>query len=347
MRRRYLIRKQMGLTLVELMISVALSLLLLSGVMVLFASNKTTYRMQEGLSTVQETGRYALTMMKRDINTAGYAGCLSSSDQLRPVLLASSPLSSITEYSEGRMVAGENDVSGLVIESEPVANGTDVLRVRGPLDSAVFYLDTAIFPVGTLVVAGDASAFAVGDYLVISDCVNTEIFKASSVSVTAGPPSFTTIGHDGSQNIRGGSFQTKLDGNSVVARVSSHTYFISDSSWTNSSGAAVRSLYRATGDGSPEEILQGVEDMQVTYGIDSNGNGDADSFLDAASVSDWTQVVSVHVSLLVNSVDDASDTPANYVYSPVGSNPIAPASSTDRLMRQEFTALVTARNNVL
>ncbi|WP_078121902.1 PilW family protein [Thiosocius teredinicola] len=337
--------KQKGLTLVELMISVALSLLLLAGVMVLFSGNKTSHRMQEGMSTLQDSGRYAVTAIKRDINAAGFGGCISSSQD--PILIAASPLPYVREYRDGQLVAGENDVSGRTIEGEPVTDGTDVLQIRGPLGSAVFYVKQRVSAIPPIVVQGDASAFATGDYLVVSDCVHTEIFKASSVSVTTGPPASTTIAHASSHNDRGGIFQTKMGSDSVVMRLSTHTYFIAPSSWTNASGATVLSLYRATGDGSPDELLQGVEDMQVTYGIDSNGDGGVDSFRDAASVTDWTQVASVNVSLLVNSVDNASDTLASYRYSPVGSAAITPSNTADRLMRQEFTAVLTARNNLM
>ncbi len=340
-----IITKQRGLTLVELMISVVLSLLLLAGVMVLFSGNKTSYRMQEGMSTVQETGRYGLSAMKRDINAAGFGGCITASQE--PVLIAGDPvLPFVQAYRDGELVAGENDVSGRTIEGHAVTTGTDILQVRGPLDSSVFYLTQRAAPAPALQVSGNASAFAVGDYLIVSDCAHTEIFKASSVTASATAPVTTAIGHASSQNKRGGLFQTTMGEDSIVARLSTHTYFVAESSWTSASGATVQSLYRATGDGSPDELLQGVEDLQVFYGIDSDGDQDVDSFLDAGSVTDWSQVASVRVSMLVNSVEDAADSLASYRFSPASSTSITPTNSADRLMRQEFTASLTARNNL-
>lgn len=345
MRRPDLVGKQKGLTLVELMISVALSLLLLAGVMVLFAGNKTSHRMQEGLSTVQETGRYALTVMKNDFIKSGYGGC--TSDVLKPVVIASSPLPFVNDYASGKLVEGEDNVSGRTIEGVTLANNTDFVTIRGPLSSPLFYVANAIHLPTPLSVQGDASALAVGDFLLITDCAHTEIFKPTAITVSATSPPTTTIAHAGSQNIRGGIFQSKFGAEATVTRLATHTYFVAPSSWTNSSGATVQSLYRANGDGSPDELLQGVEDMQITYGVDANGDGTVDSFYDASGVTDWTEVASVRVSLLVNSVEDASDTLAQYVYSPTGSTSVTPSNSADRLIRQEFTAVLTSRNSLL
>ena len=70
-------RHQRGLTLVELMIAMLLGLFLLGGLLQIFISSKQTYRMQEGLSRLQENGRFAIDFMARDIRLAGYKGCSS------------------------------------------------------------------------------------------------------------------------------------------------------------------------------------------------------------------------------------------------------------------------------
>ena len=45
-------RRCAGLTLVELMIAMVLSLVLMGGVLTIFASGKTTHQLQSGLATV-------------------------------------------------------------------------------------------------------------------------------------------------------------------------------------------------------------------------------------------------------------------------------------------------------
>jgi type IV pilus assembly protein PilW len=143
----------------------------------------------------------------------------------------------------------------------------------------------------------------------------------------------------------------KYGGDAVVTELTTHTYFIGQSDWPDDAGGVVRSLFRGDGDGAPEEILQGVEDMQIAYGIDANEDGQADTFQDASTVADWSQVVSTRFSLLMNSIDPASDTEAAYLYvggsvsiDPASASPITP---TDRLLRQEFMASMVMRNNIL
>ena len=72
-------RRNGGFGVVELMVAMAISLLLLGGVVTLFTSSKTTYERVEHLSRIQETGRFALEAMIRDIRSAGYIGCARSS----------------------------------------------------------------------------------------------------------------------------------------------------------------------------------------------------------------------------------------------------------------------------
>lgn len=66
---------QAGMTLVELMIALLIGAFLLGGVLQIFINSKQTYRMQEGLSRLQENGRFAMEFLSSDIRMAGYWGC--------------------------------------------------------------------------------------------------------------------------------------------------------------------------------------------------------------------------------------------------------------------------------
>jgi len=66
-----------GMTLVEIMISVTISLFLLAGIITIFASTKNTYRMQEAGSRIQENGRYAFNLITQRVRSAGFIGCSS------------------------------------------------------------------------------------------------------------------------------------------------------------------------------------------------------------------------------------------------------------------------------
>jgi type IV pilus assembly protein PilW len=70
--------KQTGLTLIEIMIAITLSLFLLGGLMQMVSSNKQTYRVQDAMARVQENGRFSLHFLSKDIRMAGYMGCSNS-----------------------------------------------------------------------------------------------------------------------------------------------------------------------------------------------------------------------------------------------------------------------------
>ncbi|MDV7393638.1 prepilin-type N-terminal cleavage/methylation domain-containing protein, partial [Arthrospira platensis SPKY1] len=69
-------RRQRGLSLVEILVALTISLFLVAGVIQLFIGSKQTYRFHDGLSRIQENGRFALEVMARDIRMAGHYGCL-------------------------------------------------------------------------------------------------------------------------------------------------------------------------------------------------------------------------------------------------------------------------------
>ena len=69
------------MTLVEIMVALTISLILLAGVMQIFLASKQTYRMQDGMSRLQENARFALHFLDQDLRMAGYHGCSSLSAQ--------------------------------------------------------------------------------------------------------------------------------------------------------------------------------------------------------------------------------------------------------------------------
>lgn len=69
--RRFHVSRQ-GFSLVELMISMALGLLLLGGVMQIFQTQRASYRLQQGLEQVQESGRFLMDFIGTDLRMAGY-----------------------------------------------------------------------------------------------------------------------------------------------------------------------------------------------------------------------------------------------------------------------------------
>lgn len=107
-------------------------------------------------------------------------------------------------------------------------------------------------------------------------------------------------------------------------------------------------------DGLPEaaeELVEGVENMQLLYGV-AQGNGvvgGVHAYLPADQVSDFSNVVSARLNLLMRSVDYAQTDPSQkyefngVVYSATGKVGL----SEDRRLRQGFVATYYLRNHGL
>lgn len=67
-----LYKNQYGFTMIEMLIAVALSLIVLSGVYQVFASQQNAFNIQDQVAEMQQNARVALDMMARDLRMAGY-----------------------------------------------------------------------------------------------------------------------------------------------------------------------------------------------------------------------------------------------------------------------------------
>ena len=60
----------------------------------------------------------------------------------------------------------------------------------------------------------------------------------------------------------------------------------------------------------PQELVSGVENMQILYGVDTDGNKIPDNFQTADTIdaaNEWPGVVSVRIALLTQSDDNSTD----------------------------------------
>ena len=66
-----------GFSLIEAMISIALGLFILGGVLSLYLNNRQTFRLQSALARVQENARFANQVVEREIRKAGYRSSIT------------------------------------------------------------------------------------------------------------------------------------------------------------------------------------------------------------------------------------------------------------------------------
>lgn len=104
---------------------------------------------------------------------------------------------------------------------------------------------------------------------------------------------------------------------------------------------------------SVQPLLDLIEDMQLLYGVDTDGDQTANLYTDASSVANWGQVVNVKVCVLVHSTNLGITTAAQRYLTcngALGEDTTAAndlATATDTSLRRTFVATFNLRNRVL
>ena len=105
-----------GFSLVELMVALTLSMVITSGVAMVWVSNRQTFLGQDNRSRMQENGRFALSVIEREVRLAGYKG------------LGNEGLNATYLFGTTPALSGANDTLSVVVGGS-VALTTDTLTV--------------------------------------------------------------------------------------------------------------------------------------------------------------------------------------------------------------------------
>lgn len=295
---------QRGLSLIELMIAIPIGILLMLAVIQVFSNSLISVYSQNAYARVQENGRMASALITRDIRSAGNWGCFGNNSGIRSHLDTSSVNYDVEMLPISGAIDGGNDVSAMTIDNITVRNSTDILTLRGARSFTATsvvepYLDGSSATVNII----STRTFDKGDLILLSDCRQADLFTNMSdlnSNISSG------IGGAGSgiPNISA-SFLASYEAGTQILEPYANVYFIGGNS------ANSFSLYRSD-NGTANELVRGINDMQLMFGIDSTGNGSADTFLEAPP--DMNNVVSVRVTLIAESGDSSSGTPMTRAY---------------------------------
>jgi type IV pilus assembly protein PilW len=123
-RRMALRRKQHGLTIAELMISMALGLLVILATTILLVSSKSTYTAQDDGTRLQETGRYALENIARWVRQAAFEDWDTEQAPIVADAISSANIDGLDAHS---LTERTNGIESALSTS---VNGSDVLALR-------------------------------------------------------------------------------------------------------------------------------------------------------------------------------------------------------------------------
>ncbi len=336
-------KKQSGLSLIEIMVALVISLFLLGGIVQVFLGNKTAYRFSDASARVQENGRFALDAIAGDIRMAGSWGCYSLVDDENGDGDLSDDNPNI--YNQLNFTA---DAAYDFVDRPAVTatNGggdwttNDTLTIRGAQPGQTTL--TATLP-GTSPISGDvvisaANSFAVNDIAVLTNCFASNIFQITAISADG-----TTVSHGSGTGTPGNSsanFSSTSIGDDFKAN-SAALFSLQEVTYSigiSGSGSGEPALFR-TRNGINAELLEGIENFQILLGEDTDGDGSANQYRESHLVGNLQNVTAVRLWLVVRSEQDfIVDVTQTYTINGTNINP------GDRRFRQVFSATIALRN---
>lgn len=375
---------QRGLSLIEIMVALTIGAFLLFGLVQMFAASRAVYQMTEGTSRIQENGRFAMDVLQRDLRMAGHLGC--TNDQARW-------LSGIGQMTLAYSTPGEYDslpwpqqfhISLQGYEAQGTATGGTLTLSANPTVGGVWspalpaelaaraipgsdvivlrYLTPDGVPVTSFPAAAtnqpiigfdsarwDVLRSGVEDpgLFGIADCTYATVFVGVR---NGGQIKSNARGKDGFREI----YEA---GKAQLYRAESIAYYVG----IGASGEPALFRYRvlnADGAVDVQEIVEGVENLQLVYGKSMESNGRPTGYVhevqtadklgaaaaNAAAAKNWRLVGAIQVGLLTRSPDRAAASTRVVPYSVLGLDVAAPAGDTR--VRAVYETSLALRNRL-
>ena len=323
---RYCAVFQSGFSLLELMVSITIGIILMTGMVAMFNSSGEARRELEKTGTLIENGRYAINLLYDDVRHAGFYGqyydlgdapgadadpCeVANLAQLKTdIALPLQGFRAATLTAKAGIVAASTcDEKGVLPATNFVA-GSDILVIRRT--------DTAVFTGTPTVNAVYAQANARDLNLMLG---------VSGANVPG-----TTANNNGTANLLKYPSKTVTTA-ADTRRYHVHIYFVAPCSY----GSGVKETCTASDDDVPTlkrleldvvggntamkivPLVEGIELMKVRYGLDTVpttvnlttglvGDGMPDSYVATPALAQWPGVASVRIYLLARSTQITAD----------------------------------------
>jgi type IV pilus assembly protein PilW len=225
-------------------------------------------------------------------------------------------------------------VPGNGIDTTAILADTDVLvtrRTRAP----GFKLEQTLQPTGdqpVITAPGGQLNFDPWDVVVISDCEQSALVRVSSIAFAgnqatlgidqgprddgvAEPTTFyensaTVVGPTGVVPFTLSFLGRSYGEDATVAPLETSIFFVAPTGRVNNVGDPINALWMKLGDAAPVELVEGIDDLEVTFGIDTtlaDNQPNANRYVDITGVPDPSQIVAVRASVVASSVNAPSD----------------------------------------
>jgi len=297
--------RQAGLSLVEMMVALVIGSVLISGAFGVYLSSKQSYGDNEAVSRLQETARFAMSVIEADVREANFWGLLKGGQFVTNGITVDFPQNvgpppAPFPNSAALQVCGANFA---VDTTAPVQGDNNRYRLslsntRQPacdtladFSSGNAWATTPVTTADTLTVRRASAIRETGPFPEAGGMVQVCSSRASGYLTTDGGAACD-------------AFPTGQVNNLVV-----NAYYVDQNSQQQAGFPSLhRKMLVAVG-GVPQfrdqEVIAGVEDLQVQFGIEplpaagTAWTGVAQSYVDPEAVPAGAQVVAVRIWLLV------------------------------------------------
>ncbi|MEW6720812.1 MAG: PilW family protein [Thermodesulfobacteriota bacterium] len=330
-----------GFTLIEVMAALAILGIAMTAVFSTFISQQQSFTTQSRVAEMQQNLRLAVDCMTRDIRMAGYGMPMSTNTASDNVALPA-----------GVLPGGITAIRAIF----PVDNnaGPDQIYILYRYDMDLERYDTVnnllLPPPELQSMAADRSFVTVdnsfgflaggGEHALVTDGATADLFQ--STSVVGATVNFAGGGYNGAHHTKvyvAGA--TPGFPPSVVSKARFVRYFIDNSD----PARPTLMLDRMIPGQAPQPVADDIEDMQFTYGLDTNADGNIDAFRcdsggTVITAAEVTRIRQVRMHLIAR-----SRLPEGGM---IGTRPALanrPAGGTDGYRRRIIEVNIDARNS--
>jgi type IV pilus assembly protein PilW len=303
-------KKQVGLSLIELLVGMTLALVIIGGIIQVFISNRQAYHLSESMIRVQESGRFAVSFISETIRNSGSYGCVPSlnSDGNNVQSLVSDitdinavqTVTSTTTTSAPDWTASANGATGSTSSS---IGDTDRISLLQLSDEE--YVVSSV-PTTTSLITTTANDFEADssdpDYVLVSNCEVADLGYVTGVDSSTNTVTLNSAMRD--------TTFSRSDMRSTIAKIN-HISFTVDETNEN--------LTVEINGNSAQTVVGGIENVQFEYGVDTDGDLVADYFADISSVvaaGDEDDIAAVKISVLAVSGNSTEGAATNIVTDP-------------------------------
>lgn len=325
-------KHQVGFSLVEIMLGMTLGLFLTIGIIQLYIGSNRNYGFQEAFAITQENGRFALELLNNSIRMTNFTGCAANGQGNIVTNALDLDLNNndnwwanVTQNWNGmlRGFDGNTNFPGKAFRTNIPGNmgerieDTDAIISLGGTGSYSITAATAQNFTLSQIQKINGGNIQRGDILWICDTTNVVLFQVTGINGN-------TITHDetGAPGNNSPDFPIVYAPNTAIDYATEVTEYVPIAFYIGVSASGTsRSLFQIQLEiingvtiMQAEEMVVGVENMQIFYGEDINSDNIVDTYVDASDVTNWSRVVSVRIELLLASEDNVLSTEHTYLF---------------------------------